>query len=147
MFDYCGTQSSDGTCSLSPKRNSFFHEATIDRLLQYSIFGWDTLPTRRQSIDYYHTRSSDETRSLHLKGLFFLSARRQTIRPLQYSTYGSDMLSISQKDLYIHESTIGRLLIEHSTTMVLEETNQDSQHQGNQPIGRQLKGKYYTSEC
>jgi len=52
------------------------------------------------------------------------------------------MLPISQKDLYIHETTIGRLLGEHSTTTVLEETNQDSQHQGNQPIGRQIKVLY-----
>jgi len=57
------------------------------------------------------------------------------------------MLPISQKDLYIHETTIGRLLREHSTTTVLEETNQDSQYQGKQPTGRQLKRKYYTSEC
>ena len=77
--------------------------------------------------------------------LFLSSARRRTIRLLHYSTYGSDMLPISQKDLYIHETTIDRLLREHSTTTVLEETNQDSQYQGNQPIGRQLKRKYYTS--
>ena len=57
------------------------------------------------------------------------------------------MPRISQKDLYIRETTIGRLLREHSTTTVLEETNQDSQYQGNQLIGRQLKRKYYTSEC
>ena len=102
------------------------YEATIDRLLSYSILGRDQIPTSKED-------------------LFLSSARRRTIRPLQYSTYGSDMLPISQKDLYIHETKIGRLLREHSTTTVLKETNQDSQHQENQPIGHQLKGKYYTS--
>ena len=105
--------------------NLFIHEATIDRLLSYSIFGRDKIPTSKEDS-------------------FFTSARQRTIRLLRYSTYWWDVLPISQKDLYIHE-TIGQLLREHSTTTVLEETNQDSQYQGNQPIGRQLKRKYYTS--
>ena len=90
LIDYYGTRSSDGTRSLFPKRNFFVHEATIYRLLRYSIFGYDTLPISQED-------------------LFFSSARRRTIRLLRYSTYGWDMLPISQKDLYVHKMTIDRL--------------------------------------
>ena len=125
------------------------------RLLRYSIFGRDMLPISQE--ESLHPRGNNRSTTIMILGrdqiptskedLFLSSARRRTIRLLQYSTYGSDMLLISQKDLYIHETTIGRLLREHLTTTVLEETNQNSQYQGNQPIGRQLKRKYYTSEC
>ena len=47
--------------------------------------------------------------------LFLSSARRRTIRQLQYSTYKSDMLPISQKDLYIH----GKQLVDYSENIRL----------------------------
>ena len=49
--------------------------------------------------------------SLSPKKIFFLSStRRRIIRLLRYSTYGWDMLPISQNNFFVLETTIGRLL-------------------------------------
>ena len=115
LFDYYGTQTPDGICSL------FFSSLRRpNRLLRYSISGWDQLPIfldqwndnlsttsvlyhqmgqalyllQRFSrpwedlFDYYGTRTPDETSSL------FFSTMRRLVRLLRYSNPGCDMLPI-----------------------------------------------------
>ena len=172
-IDYSGTRSSDGTRSLSPKRNFFVHEAKNYRLLRYSTFGRDKLPISQKDS---HIRDNNQSTTTVLDSI-------------------RDKISTSQEELLIHEMTTSRLLRTRpkrtpikgvitqededlSTTIVLHKegssihetiknldyhgTRTTMTHEnrlpqyskkqiktdkGNQPIGRQLKRKYYTSEC
>ena len=87
-IDYSGTRSSDGTRSLSPKRNFFVHEAKNYRLLQYSSFGRDKLPISQKDS---HIRDNNQSTTTVLDSI-------------------RDKIYTSQEELLIHEMTTSRLL-------------------------------------
>jgi len=173
-IDYSGTRSSDGTRSLSPKRNFFVHEAKNYRLLRYSTFGRDKLPISQKDS---HIRDNNQLTTIVLDSI-------------------RDKIYMSQEELHIHEMTTSRLLRTRpkktaikeiitqededlSITIVLDKEGSSvhvtiknlyyygtrttmtqenrlpqysnkqiktANDKGNQPIGRQLKRKCYTSE-
>jgi len=105
LIDYSGTRHSDGTSSLSPKRIFFIHEATNNRLLQYSNFGWDKFPISQEDFLALETTIDRLPRYSAFRGISSLPPKRifrfheaTTDRLLRYSTFGWDKFPISKKN-------------------------------------------------
>ena len=65
IIDYYSTRSSDGTSSLSPKKEFFFvHETAIDRVPRCSIFGRDKVPIPKRLSHPRDDNSSTATHSI-----------------------------------------------------------------------------------
>ena len=118
-----------------------YHNTQLWEDTRFLIPKRNSLSVRRQFVDYYSTRP------MKRQYLYFPRRNHHSRRQRLVDYYGTRTISpFPKKELFIHART------SNSTTMVLEETTQDSQWQaswkGNQPIDRQLKRKkYYTSEC
>jgi len=154
LIDYFGTRSSDGTCSLSPKKDLFVHETTTGWLFRYSILGWDQLPIsqkeifssmRRQLIDHFGTRSSDGTSSLppnkdsHLRDVNSSTAthstdEEQNLLPPRRNYHPQKQRIIDYYSTWTISPFPTKELLVHettskSTTEVLEEILQDRRWQ------------------
>ena len=112
----------------SHKTTIYSTTAVLDLRMGHALYlpRWIYSSMRRQSIDYYHTRSLDGTRSLHPKKTH--SSRLQDNKLSVYSgTRPTDgTCSLSRKRISTSTRQLVDYLEEHSTTTVLEETNQAS---------------------
>ena len=113
FIDYFGTRSSDGTRSLSPKRNLFVHETTNYRLLRYSISGWDKLPISKKDLSIHETTIDRLLRYSIFGGTCSPYPKRIFSRPWDddklfdyFGTRPSDgTSSLSLKRILVHEMT------------------------------------------
>ena len=173
ITDYFGTRSSYGTRSLSPKRNFFAHEVTNYRLLRYSIFGRDKFPISQKDS---HIRDNNQSTTTVLDSIRdkistsqeelliheMATSRLLRTRPKRTPIKGvitqededlSTTIVLDKEGSSVHETI--KNLDYHGTRTTMTHENRLPQYskkqiktdKGNQPIGRQLKRKYYTSEC